>query len=121
MKQCRSCQGFVPPSYQQCPHCDRMIKTSAARSWKLAANLFLGSSLTMTLSACYGTPPPMPECDPKIENQGACVTSSPSPTNSGEPSPPASESPVASASPSAAPTVSPQSTASPSPEASTKP
>ncbi|PKL74871.1 MAG: hypothetical protein CVV27_18270 [Candidatus Melainabacteria bacterium HGW-Melainabacteria-1] len=79
-----------------CPHCDYKPSPRLRHRLKRSLQLVLGASVTMTLAACYGTPPPMPEpCDDK-------GTSPCTPSQSA--SPDAGASPEASASPSAAPT-----------------
>lgn len=71
---CPSCEGFLPPAAAACPHCDT---PSAARS-SAPASPFLarlgrgllgiagGSTIALTLMACYGAPP----CDPDSDRDG---------------------------------------------------
>lgn len=65
MQQCHHCEGFLPPQNQsQCPHCDAPIKKGLSRPLKRVGQLVLGAGAALTLSACYGAPPPsMPPCD----------------------------------------------------------
>jgi hypothetical protein len=66
MHQCPHCEGFLPPQRQhQCPHCDARLKKGGSHSLKRVGQLFLGAGAALTLSACYGAPPPasLPPCD----------------------------------------------------------
>ncbi len=61
MRQCQACQGLVPPQLTDCPHCDALCVSPDAKKrhrFKRATQLVLGASITMTLTACYGAPPP---------------------------------------------------------------
>ncbi|HEY9839435.1 MAG: hypothetical protein ACAI44_00660 [Candidatus Sericytochromatia bacterium] len=55
--------------------------------------LVLGASVTMTLAACYGTPPPLPDCDDVKDPKSPCMVK-PSPSPSPSASPSASSSPA---------------------------
>ena len=84
MNQCEGCHGFIPVQVSMCPNCQRKEKTSKPY-FKRAIQLVLGASVTMTLAACYGTPPPMPvdpcDDDSKGETKQKCEPSaSPSPS-----------------------------------------
>lgn len=66
MHQCPHCEGFLPPQFtHQCPHCDASLKKGLPRPLKRVGQLVLGAGAALTLSACYGAPPPasMPPCD----------------------------------------------------------
>lgn len=106
MQSCPHCDGFIPAPASSCPNCQHAFQPGRKRGLKRAFQLMLGASFSLTLTACYGAPPPqpLPPCDESAETVDApCVTPYPSP------------SPSASASPSAAPSASPA--ASPSPTA----
>lgn len=63
---CVSCEGFVPGSAAQCPHCGAAAPTTSGAPSALAglgkslAALATGGAMAVTLMACYGLPP----CDP---------------------------------------------------------
>lgn len=51
MKQCSRCNGFVPTDSGHCPNC-----RSARKWWAIPFSLLGASAMTVTLSACYGSP-----------------------------------------------------------------
>lgn len=83
MHQCQQCEGFIPSQLQACPNCDPMPQGKFSRRLKRTLQLVLGASVTMTLAACYGSPPIQELCDdgsaPPCETQ--TPTPSPSPSD----------------------------------------
>ncbi len=67
MQQCSHCEGFLTAAHaSRCPHCDaRLLSTGLPRPLKRVGQLVLGAGAALTLSACYGAPPPnsLPPCD----------------------------------------------------------
>lgn len=75
MQQCPQCEGFLPHSMAsayaevECIHCgfgfQSPTKRHTSRAFKRVGQLVLGASAALTLSACYGAPPPasLPPCD----------------------------------------------------------
>lgn len=104
MFQCDQCNGFLPAQLKACPNCGAGLKPTLLKRFKRASQLVLGASIALTLSACYGTPPPLPlpDCNDQSEkNKEPCATPSPSASPSGSPA--ASPSPTGSPSPTATP------------------
>ncbi|MGE3725903.1 MAG: hypothetical protein AB7I41_10155 [Candidatus Sericytochromatia bacterium] len=100
MFQCDQCNGFIPTQLKTCPNCQSVLKSSFRHRLKRASQLVLGASIAMTLSACYGTPPPLPlpDCNDLSEkSKEPCAKPSPTGSPSASPSP----SPVPTGSPSA--------------------
>ena len=59
MKSCKSCEGFVPQTSNQCPNCEAALVAPRRRAGRLAKVLYgvaLGGA-AITLMACYGPPP----------------------------------------------------------------
>lgn len=82
MQQCPHCEGFLPVAHQaHCPHCEARISTGLPRPLKRVGQLVLGAGAALTLSACYGAPPPssLPPCD----ETSASETQSPTPQETG--------------------------------------
>lgn len=97
MQQCSNCQGFVPPALQVCPHCQQQPAKNFRLGLKRALQLVLGTSVTMTLAACYGAPPPMPTpCDDNKDTEQPCPSPSPSASAVTPVTPVSPESPAAS-------------------------
>lgn len=95
MHQCPHCEGFLPPQIQDhCPHCDLSLKKRFAHPLKRMGQLVLGAGAALTLSACYGAPPPasFPPCDDTNQNG---QTTPPQPNDTSSPS----EAPCATPSP----------------------
>lgn len=72
MIQCPACSGFIPAAQAQCPNCEiapceglavESTSPSVSKRLKRSVQWILGASLSMTLSACYGAPPPLPNTD----------------------------------------------------------
>jgi hypothetical protein len=104
MRQCSHCEGFIPQDLSKCPNCLRN-KPSFKHRLKRATQLVLGSSIAMTLAACYGTPPPIQPCD-TTQDPGTTCVGTPDPNST--PDSNGSASPTSSASPSAQASASPQ-------------
>lgn len=55
---CSSCDGFVPRSATECPHCSAALSGSSATSrLGVLATALGGGAIAVTLMACYGGPP----------------------------------------------------------------
>ena len=65
MHQCHHCESFIPPQIQQCPNCAQPEQqhNKAKFGLKRGMQFLMGASVMMTLAACYGAPPPMPNTD----------------------------------------------------------
>lgn len=75
MRSCPKCEGFVPTSTNQCPHCEHTL--APPRGLSLKAKVVTGlmaSSAAMTLMACYGAPCGPDECGfdpgPSCDSEG---------------------------------------------------
>jgi hypothetical protein len=71
---CPQCAGFVPSRALTCPHCSTTVSSSSKGffSSRLGRGLLTvagGSAFSLTLMACYGTPP-LPPCDLKDDVDG---------------------------------------------------
>lgn len=57
METCSLCQGFIPGTTAQCPHCDApLVQPKKGFAQKLLG-VVTGGALSVTLMACYGLPP----------------------------------------------------------------
>lgn len=66
---CSSCAGFVPAAATACPHCDARVTWSPpllARLSRGVLGIAGGSTIALTLMACYGAPP----CDDDEDRDG---------------------------------------------------
>ena len=72
---CSACGGFVP-ARAVCPHCGRNTPADVgAPPWaKLALAALSGSALSITLMACYGSPPCDPDPEADTDNDGYSAT-----------------------------------------------
>lgn len=57
MVQCPSCDGFVPPRIEACPHCDAGVATRRRARLRRVLEVAGGGAIAFTLMACYGAPP----------------------------------------------------------------
>ena len=72
MKQCRHCEGFLPPGASVCPHCDELApRNGRAEVWMLSATF-------VTLMACYGGGSEM-QCRSRVDRDkdGASICEDP--------------------------------------------
>lgn len=54
---CPRCDGFVPQSASKCPHCAAAKSSVWGTMSRAALAVVSGSALSVTLMACYGSPP----------------------------------------------------------------
>lgn len=70
LSNCVSCQGLIPSTHDQCPHCSAYVSklTNPLMRHLLrgATTLAGGSAFALTLMACYGAPP----CEPADDGDG---------------------------------------------------
>ena len=69
LSSCPACNGFVPPTFDTCPHCSAAVQSAppsksqaskrgpTGRLLRNALTLVSGGAMSMTLMACYGQPP----------------------------------------------------------------
>lgn len=84
MQQCPHCEGFLPAAHQsRCPHCDARLSAGLPRPLKRVGQLVLGAGAALTLSACYGAPPPnsLPPCDETETSETQTSTQEATPEN----------------------------------------
>lgn len=62
MNTCPTCKSFVPAHRSSCPHCDRSFGKPGV--WAQIGLLLAGSTMSVTLAACYGTPCATGKCGP---------------------------------------------------------
>jgi hypothetical protein len=90
LRECRECDGFLPPRANTCPHCGTAVKPRKGFLRNLRRQLFAvtgGGAVAVTLMACYGAtyraPPPQAatqqptmaqECEAsETDKDGDCV------------------------------------------------
>ena len=63
---CVRCAGFVNPLSSTCPHCSARVEGIVPLLGRVALAVVGGSALSMTMMACYGSPP----CDTTNDADG---------------------------------------------------
>ncbi len=63
---CTHCKSFVPQSLSVCPNCDTTVSKPKSPLMRKVINVAAAASISVTLSACYGSPcsPSLGDCSP---------------------------------------------------------